>query len=157
MRRKDNEVVDANKIDEIIERCECLRLGLIDGKSVYIVPVNFGFTNEDGQRTFYFHGVNVGKKKELILENGYAGFEMDTNLRLIEREKACEYSYAYQSIIGNGPIEEITEVQEKRHALDILMKHYSEKEGFEYPEAVVKKLFIFKLVVKELTCKESTK
>jgi uncharacterized protein len=155
MRRKQNEVVDNNKMDDIILSCECLRLGLIDGKSVYIVPVNFGFSNENGKRIFYFHGVNVGKKKDLIVKNGYAGFELDTKLGLIENELACEYSYAYQSVIGNGPIEEITDITEKRRALDVLMKHYTNKDGFEYPDAVVQRLFVFKLIVDDITCKEN--
>lgn len=156
MRRIQNEVVDANKIDDIILSCECLRLGLIDGKGVYIVPVNFGFSNEDGKRVFYFHGVNVGKKRDLILKNGYAGFELDTKLQLIENEIACQYSYAYKSVIGNGSIEEITDLSEKKHALDILMKHYSNKKGFAYPEAAVQRLFVFKLAVDDITCKKNT-
>lgn len=157
MRRKQNEVLDNQAIDEIILKCECLRLGLIDEKSVYIVPVNFGFTNEDGVRTFYFHGSKEGKKKELILQNGYAGFEMDTNLRLVVEEEACKYTYAYQSVIGNGALVELTKEEEKIQALTILMKHYSDKEGFTYSKAVLDRLFIFKLVVEEISCKQNLK
>ena len=42
MRRKDREITDGEKIREIIEGCDCLRLGLCDDEGMYIVPLNFG-------------------------------------------------------------------------------------------------------------------
>ena len=55
MRRKDREITDLERIDEIIRACDCCRLGFQDGEGVYIVPVNFGFAWEDGKRVLYFH------------------------------------------------------------------------------------------------------
>ena len=51
MRRTDREVTDPAAIDAIIRACPCCRLGLRDGEGVYLVPLNFGFANVDGQRT----------------------------------------------------------------------------------------------------------
>lgn len=47
MRRKDREVTDEAKIDEIISRCNCCRIGFNDSGEVYIVPLNFGFVKRD--------------------------------------------------------------------------------------------------------------
>ena len=55
MRRRDREVSDPAKIREIIAACHCCRLGFADGGKIYIVPLNFGYQEEDGQRTFFFH------------------------------------------------------------------------------------------------------
>lgn len=47
---------------EIIEGCDCLRLGLCDDEGMYIVPLNFGAVCEAGQWYFYCHGASGGKK-----------------------------------------------------------------------------------------------
>ena len=54
MRRKDREVTDEARIDEIISRCNCCRIGFNDSGEVYIVPLNFGYVKQDGRRTFSF-------------------------------------------------------------------------------------------------------
>ena len=55
MRRKDREVTDNARIDEIITRCSCCRVGFNDGGEVYIVPMNFGFVKRGEKRVLYFH------------------------------------------------------------------------------------------------------
>ena len=45
MRRKDREITDEAKIDEIISRCNCCRIGFNDSGEVYIVPLNFGYVS----------------------------------------------------------------------------------------------------------------
>ncbi len=41
MRRKEREVTDYNKMIEILKSCDCCRIGLVDDKGAYIVPMNF--------------------------------------------------------------------------------------------------------------------
>ena len=55
MRRKDREVKDFDRIAEIINGCDCCRLGLVDEGEAYIVPMNFGFDTADGKLNLYFH------------------------------------------------------------------------------------------------------
>ena len=66
MRRKDREVLDEIKIDEFIRNCDCCRIGFYDKENneVYIVPLNFGYSNVDNKRVFYFHGAKEGRKIE---------------------------------------------------------------------------------------------
>ena len=66
MRRKDREVTDAGKIREAIEASHCCRLGFYDEGEVYIVPMNFGYTEEEEKRIFYFHSAKEGRKVDLI-------------------------------------------------------------------------------------------
>ena len=56
MRRKDREVTDPDKIREIIENSEILRIGYYDSGEIYIVPVNFGFTEKMAYIHFIFMG-----------------------------------------------------------------------------------------------------
>lgn len=61
MRRKDREVTDAGKIREAIEASHCCRLGFYDEGEVYIVPMNFGYTEEEEKGSSIF---TVPKKEE---------------------------------------------------------------------------------------------
>lgn len=52
MRRKDREVTDEARIDEIISRCTCCRIGFNDSGEVYIVPLNFGYVKRTADVPF---------------------------------------------------------------------------------------------------------
>ena len=154
MRRKDREVTDKSKIRTIIDHCHCCRIGFHDDGEVYIVPMNFGYTYENDKYTFYFHGAQVGRKVELMKKSPYVGFEMDTNYQLTEGDAACEYSARFQSVIGNGNISIVTDMEEKREGLQIVMEHNTGKRDWEFPENMLKKVGVFKLEVTDLACKE---
>lgn len=74
MRRQDRAVTAPEKVRAVIDACEVCRLGLQDGRGVYVVPVNFGHTVEGGRHVFYFHGAAEGRKVDLVRRNGWAGF-----------------------------------------------------------------------------------
>ena len=61
MRRKDREITDSARIDAVIRGCDCCRLGFCDAGEVYILPLNFGYENREGKRTFYFHSAREGR------------------------------------------------------------------------------------------------
>lgn len=153
MRRKDREVTNPKKITEIIQSCHCCRLGFCDHGSAYIVPLNFGYEENEKERIFYFHGANEGRKVELIKQGESVGFEMDSCYTLCEAENACGYSARFQSIIGTGLISIIEEPQEKIHALNTIMFHYTGKRTWNYPKEALNTVCVFKLKVLELSCK----
>lgn len=102
MRRKDREITNYDKMLEIMKSCDCCRIGLNDKDGVYIIPLNFGYEENSGILTLYFHGASEGKKIDLIKQQNTASFEMDTKHQLVEADVACSYSYLYQSIMGKG-------------------------------------------------------
>ncbi len=154
MRRKDREITDQNKIGDIIAACTCCRLGFCDEGKAYIVPLSFGCADENGKRVFYFHGAREGRKIELIRRTGYASFEMDTNYRLNESEKACGYSARFQSVMGGGPVSFVEDAEEKKKALSVIMLHNTDRADWDFPEDMVKNTGVFKLEVEEISCKE---
>lgn len=154
MRRSDREVNDSARIDDVIRMCDCCRLGMVDEGSVYIVPLNFGFKNENGERTFYFHGAKEGKKIALIKQNPSVGFEMDTNHQINVGKKACDYSFLYSSVIGKGIVTLVEDLEEKRDALNLIMEHYSGRDNWTFDPEAIEKIAVIKLEVTELSCKE---
>lgn len=154
MRRKDREVTNNRKINEIIADCHCCRLGFYDEGQIYIVPLNFGYEEKEGTRTFYFHGAREGRKIDLISKTPSVGFELDTNYKLHEGETACKYSARFQSVIGAGRVSFVEGMAEKEAALQSIMLHNSGRGNWDFSEAMLNSICIFKLEVEEMSCKE---
>jgi nitroimidazol reductase NimA-like FMN-containing flavoprotein (pyridoxamine 5'-phosphate oxidase superfamily) len=127
-------------------------VGFYEEGEVYIVPLNFGYGEENGKLTFYFHSAGQGRKVELFRRGGRAGFELDCAHRLVRGEKACSYTEMYKSIIGTGRTYEVPE-EEKLAAMKTVIAHYTDEE-LEYDPAMMTKVRLFALEVEELSCKE---
>ena len=154
MRRKDLAVTEPEKIDAIIQNCDCFRLAFADGTHPYIVPLSFGYERRDGAQYFYYHGAAVGRKIELSRKLAFAGFELDRDSKVNENDKACDFSLRYQSVIGEGTIRELTDLAEKAAGLQVMMKHYSGRDDWEFPEKVLEKTCVFCLTVTEISGRE---
>ena len=153
MRRKDREVTDNCEINKIINSCQIIRLAFADGVAPYIVPLNFGFEEKDGKRTFYFHGAKEGRKLDLIKKLGVAGFEADSDTEIYGSREACTYSSKFKSVIGYGNVETVEDKAEKIHGLNAIMAHYVPGKSFEFSDANVKAVQVFKLEVREISAK----
>ncbi len=154
MRRKDREITEADRVDEVVRSCDCCRVGFADEGAAYIVPLNFGFSAAGGERIFYFHGAAEGKKMDLIRKNPGVGFELDTGHGLSLSEKGCGCSFRFQSVIGRGKAAVVEDPDEKLAALRILMEHYSGRTDWSFDENVLRHTAVWKLTVEEISCKE---
>lgn len=157
MRRKDREITDSQSIIDIIQNCQCCRIGFQDDGEVYIVPLNFGFECNEQRIIFYFHGAKVGRKIDLIAKNPNVGFEMDTNHEVYTKSDngtACTYTARFQSVIGTGKVSMVANTDEKKHGLLLLMQHTTQKCEWLFDEKMLNAVAVFKLEVEKLSCKE---
>ena len=154
MRRKDREIKDINELLHIIDQCKVCRIAMQDEAGLYIVPMNFGYSYENKQLTLYFHSAKEGRKIEALKANSDICFEMDCGHKLITGDMACNYSYSYKSIIGYGKVSFVDDLEEKKHALTVLMKHQTGQD-FEFNEKMTSKVCVFKITVTEFTGKEA--
>lgn len=153
MRRKDREVTDDGTIDEIIRSAHCLRLGLVDNGIAYIVPMSFGFENREGKRIFYFHSAKEGRKLALLRSCARVSFELDTKYCLQTAQTACGYTAKFQSVMGTGKAFFILSAEEKKQALTLLMRHYSDKKDLPFSAEALEKVTVFRLEAEEISCK----
>ena len=155
IRRQERAVADWNRVTEVIQHCDCCRVAFCDKDGPYVIPMNFGWEAGPDQRlTLYFHGALAGKKLELLQADPSVGFEMDTGHRLVPGAQACSCSFLYQSVIGKGKMEVLTDLEEKKHGLSVLMSHYMGQEEWSFPAAALEKTTVFRLEVKVWSCKE---
>ena len=142
-------------MEEMIRRCDCIHLGLLDGDNPYVVPLNFGYERNGDQFTFYMHAATEGKKLDLIAAHPQASFCMDTGHQLVTGAVPCSWSFRYESVMGQGKITILQDPEEKRRGLQRIMAHYSGgQEQAEFPDAMMKRVAILKLEAKNLTGKQ---
>ena len=153
MRRNEREITDSVEIESFIAGEKIMRVGFNDGGEVYIVPVNYGYTLYCGKYTFYFHGAVAGRKYGLALKKPCVGFEIDGGYELIRAENACGHSARFCSVIGTGVLSVIDGDEERKSALECVMKHVAGRTGLEYDSNVLGRTAVFKLVVKTMSCK----
>ena len=153
MRRSDREIKDREQIIQVMEKCDVCRLALNDEGYPYILPLNFGMEVTDGQIVLYFHGAAEGKKYELIARDNRASFEMDCSHELVLKEgkDGCSCTMKYESVIGRGRIELVSE-EEKYEALSLLMEHYH-KETCPFNPSAIPRTTVMKLVVEQVSGK----
>ena len=89
MRRKDREITSYDKMLEIMQSCDCCRIGLKDKDGVYILPLNFGYEEKSGKLTLYFHGASEGKKYIYKLWNRYS--KLSKSIRFNKTTKYCKF------------------------------------------------------------------
>lgn len=155
MRRREREIVNFEELVEVMRRCDVCRLALNAQEVPYILPLNFGMEAEDGQVVLYFHGAGEGTKHELIARDNRASFEMDCGHTLILDDEKGTCSMVYESVVGRGLIETVSE-KEKLRALQLIMAHYRQ-EDFPIPREMIAATCVFRLVVSGMSGKRREK
>ncbi len=152
MTRRERQITDFDEIVKILDKSKVLHLGLVDGDEPYVVPMNYGYEFVDNKLVIYLHGARRGRKLDLIRKNPKVFLEMECDITPFEGEVACKYGIAYASIMGRGVACITEDVQEKMHALSVLMKTQTGKD-FLFDEKLVSVVSIIRIDVSEYTAK----
>ena len=152
MTKRELQVTDLNEIKAILDTGKVLRLGLAVNNEPYVVPMNYGYTMEDGKLVLYLHSAVRGKKLDMIRANCKVFFELDCDLAPFEGEKPCQYGLAYSSVMGRGIATIVEDVPEKMKAMSILMKTQTEKD-FTFNDRLVSIVTVIRIDVSEYTAK----
>lgn len=152
MRKKDRLVDDPDELRGILEECKVCRIATVDEEGLYIVPMNFGYEYDGDRLILYVHSARDGRKVRAFKQNPAMAFEMDTDHELVDGKTACQYSYRYQSIIGNGNIHEVADSAEKSKALNAMMQHLTGK-MFEFNDKMLNAVAVFRIDVSRFSGK----
>ena len=152
MTKREFQITDENQILSILDTAKVLRLGLAVDNEPYVVPMNYGYTMEDGHLVLYLHSAVRGKKLDMIRANSRVFFELDCDVTPFEGKVACQYGLTYSSIMGRGTARIVEDVEEKMQAMSILMKTQTQKE-FTFNERLVSIVAVIRIDVEEYTAK----
>ena len=153
MTRREREITDIEEIRGILDRAKIVHVGMVDGNRPYVVPMNYGYTLNDGKLTFYLHGAMRGRKLDVIRANPNVFVEIDTDIVPFEGEVACKYGLCYSSVMGEGVAEIVEDTELKKEALSIFMKTQTGKD-FEFNDKMVSVVSIIKINISEFTAKK---
>ena len=145
-------VTDPDRIKEILDRSKIVHLGMVDGDEPYIVPMNYGYTLEDGKLTLWLHCAKRGRKLDIIRANPKVFVEMECDLKPFDGDIACRYGISYSSIMGRGTAEIVEDIEIKKAALTHLMTTQTGK-YFEFEDKMAAIVSIIKVDVSEYTAK----
>ena len=155
MRLAKREIQEKKRLMEILEQAKVLRIGTMDQDGIYIVPVNYGYSWEEGKPLrFYIHSAKEGRKVQAFAAREDVGFELDLEQGVIRGTYTCSYSYAYRSIMGTGKIRKVTDPAEKEHGLRLLMNHMEPGAKIDFSPEVLERTAVFCIEVKEFTGKQ---
>lgn len=118
MRREDHRM-PAEECEALLQRAEVLRIGFSDDEGPYVVPVNFGYA--DGR--IYAHGARDGRRIAAAAAGTRVCFEADEG-EIVRAKAPCRFTAKFRSVIGYGTMRLLASDEDKRHGLDVLMRHY---------------------------------
>jgi len=152
--RKKQEITEKSAIEAIIRESVVCRLALSDNDQPYIVPLCFGYQDDN----LYFHTGSRGRKLEILKRNQKVCFEFEVGVDVVKGEKPCKWNMLYKSVIGSGKaviLENIDDMEERQRAVEIIIRQYSDK-LFSLSDIKLNKIVIIKVKIDEMTGKHSS-
>lgn len=157
MRKSLREISGHDDLDHILKACDVCHLGLSDNGQPYVVPLNYGYEWSGSRLTLYFHCADAGRKLEIIRRNNRGCFQMDRAHELRTGQLACQYGMNYECLIGCGLIEILEDPLERIHGLQVLMRHYSGRDDWEYDPHILAATMVLRLEAAEYSGKRLQK
>ena len=150
MRRSDREVFDQKVISEILTTAGVCRLAMVDNGEPYLVPLNYGYCDN----ALYIHSAAAGRKIGILKRHPAVCFEIESASVIVKHAKPCHWGTKSRSLIGYGRVEFITDDQQKRRGLDIIMAHHGKTGPSLYDEKQLRAVLVLKISIERITCKQ---
>lgn len=158
MRRGEREIDSRDGQNAILKRCRVCSLAFSGDEFPYVIPLNYGFSWKDDQSApvLYFHGAPEGMKISLMERDDRVAFCVQNEKEVKILEPACRSTMIYESVCGRGYLLKVTDPDEKKEALTLIMQQYDPAGGsYEFSPEVAARTTILKLQVETLTGKSN--
>ena len=153
MNRKDKQITERRTLIEILRQGKFSSIAMCRGKEPYVVTLNYGY--DEAKEALYFHCALKGLKLDLIKSNP------QVCATVIEDRgyKSGECDHAYRSVVLWGTMHLVEELDEKKHALEVLLNHLENhpadiRERNLKSDEAYEKVGILRLNITEMTGKQ---
>ena len=150
--KRERQVTDPAQITRILDEGKVLHLAMAVDNEPYVVPMNYGYTMEEGKLVIYLHSAMKGKKLDMIRKNPKVFFSVDCDRMPFEGKLPCQYGLVYSSVMGSGTAHIVEDVEEKMQAMTVLMKTQTGKD-FTFNDRLVSIVAVIRIDVEEYTAK----
>jgi nitroimidazol reductase NimA-like FMN-containing flavoprotein (pyridoxamine 5'-phosphate oxidase superfamily) len=135
LRRAEKAITDQDELRAIIEGQKYMTLAMSKDNIPYLVTMNYGYDAE--QQCFYFHSAQKGKKIDFLSANPQIWGQIIEDCGY--RDDKCDH--AFRSIYFEGTVTFVEDVEEKSHALRLMIDQLEPD-----PEPVKERLVVEKRV-----------
>lgn len=160
IRQEKMQCTDDKRIDQFLSNARTGYLGLTDGKTPYVVPLNFIWMNG----ALYFHGAAQGRKIDLIHANPNCCFTVSEEYGTMVSVIPAKTDTAYMSVMLFGVLEAVSDLTEATEAMQAMLEKYvpgyydkslSQAHVEKYRSSLGSHTVFFKLTPKVRTAKEN--
>ena len=146
MGKEDKIIRDEDRIHDIIRRATVCRIGLVVDGAPHIIPMNFGFRHP----YLYFHTSPKSAKLDQLRACPAVCVELDIEHELQTAALPCGWTMRFESVIGRGTAEIISDPAEMRNGFAAIMAQYGgNADGI--PEKTLDGVAIIRIRLTELT------
>jgi len=118
VRRKDREITDAAEMRAVLKTSKYVTVALCMDNEPYLVSLSHGY--DEKNRCLYFHCAAEGKKLVYAQANPKVWGQAMLDFGVTD-----ECDYAYTSVQFSGTMRLITDLAEKHHAMQVLVRQQS--------------------------------
>jgi len=118
VRRKEREITDQDELRQVLKTTKYVTVALCMKDEPYLVAVNHGY--DQAKNCLYFHCAPEGKKLVYAKANPQIWGQAILDFGVTE-----ECDYAYTCVHFQGKLSLITDLSEKWHAMEILVRQVS--------------------------------
>lgn len=115
LRRVEKAIEDREDLITVLRNGAHMTLALSESNEPYLVTVNYSF--DEANMVVYFHCASEGKKIDILRSNSKVWGQVLEDLGYIQGE--CDH--AYRTVQFRGSAEFASNLDEKRHALELMI------------------------------------
>jgi len=150
MRRREQEITDRAELRAILEAARVCRVAMVDGDRPYLLPLSFALDGDD----LILHSAREGRKLEVLRRNPRVCFEVEDGVSLVTAGEACDFTFRFRTVVGNGEAEFVEDPAERSRLLGLFGPRYGAP-PHPPPDAEVRRTQVLRVRVTELTGKRS--
>ncbi len=133
IRRKEKAITDRNEMISLLKAAKYVTIAMCDKNMPYLVTLSHGYDQE--RNCIYFHCAQEGKKIDILQKNNRIWGQALVDYGYIQG--ACDHFYA--TVQFSGEVEIITDVDEKRLALMVMISQLEEEPAKVAEKQITKK------------------
>ncbi len=147
--RKDREITDSKIMKNVLASTRYVTVALCMDNEPYLVSLSHGY--DEKRNCLYFHCASQGKKLVFARANNKIWGQALQDYGVVE-----ECDYAYTSVHFSGRLRIISDLEEKRHALEVMVRQVSPNPDAKLAKVKPEKLFtttMGRVDIEAMTCK----
>jgi nitroimidazol reductase NimA-like FMN-containing flavoprotein (pyridoxamine 5'-phosphate oxidase superfamily) len=118
VRRKDREITKSDEMHQVLKDTKYVTIALCMEGEPYLVAISHGY--DQTRNCLYFHCASEGKKLIYAKANPQVWGQAVLDFGVTQE---CDYSYS--SVHFRGKLSLITDLNEKKHAMEVLIRQVS--------------------------------